>query len=286
MVKKFVKRRGGRRGRKRGARRKGGDGGGYYKSANRRGQVMVNRTPARQHNVVAPHYFTRLESGFTGNIPAGQGPNIQWSFAANQLHEPFNKPVSSANIFTTGPAATPPAPAGVLVPATKTLAQLDPAGCANLSYLYSYARVYACKVDITLSPMSINDATLMVVSPMIDTAAEDAEDNPPFDTQTQMSEPYAKAITCTCNNNIKQNRISIYMDSATILGLTKRQYNDNPNTASVFGGNLSTSVLWGYLVSLELLSGNVNAAAIGVEVRTTYWCEFFNPNQMYDTVAS
>lgn len=227
---------------------------------------MVNRTPARLHNVIAPHYYTRLEAGFAGNRPAAAAAQSYFDIDMS-AYLPFDP--SIGKLWTDAA----PGPAGVLVPATLALNALEPVGAAALAALYKSYRVYAAKLDITYSPTAGADATMMVVQPYSTFVG-----GPSTDAQAAMSQPYSKAITCTGNNNVRQNRISSYMDVATMLGFTRQQYKDA--TTSI--GNYDASnpgIGAAFRVYLDTLSGAALSAIAVVEVRLTLWVESLYPLQ-------
>lgn len=267
--------------------RKGGKKRGHRKSfapsANKRGEMMVNRTSARLHNVVASHYLTRLEYGFTGSLTLGAGVQSYFNVWANGLTFPgdhlFNvgDPVTNFLDFSSGGAG------GTLYPATEILTALNPVGYTALGNLYNKYRVMASKIDVTVSPNTTDMLLTLLPLSGYNLAVAGV---PGADIQRAQSCPYAKAITCSPNNNIKQNRLSMYMDNPTIVGYTKRQYMDDPQTSAVVdvsnppgtalpeaSGSYS-QVLWQVNYSPFTAGATVSA---NIEVRVTYTCEFFDP---------
>lgn len=256
-------RRRGRRLRRRiGRRRRGRK---FYKSTGRKAEVMVNRMPARYHTLVAPHYLTRLEAGYSGNIPAAKGPALNWDVWGTP-YLPFDQ----GHVFTAA------SPGGVLVPATVALAALNAVGFTAMGNLYSEFRVFAAKLDVTVTPTAGADVSLLCVMPY-----GEAEVTTITDIQLAMSQPYAKCITVTGNNNVRQNRISLYIDAPTLYGYTKQQFMDSSDTIGNTAGNVSGAAnpnkSIAFRIFQECLSGNALTAFESVEVRLTMWAEFLGP---------
>lgn len=225
--------------------------------------VMVNRTSARMHNFVAPHFLTKLECGFTGTSAGLAGGITYFSVRANGLHFPMDDGAGAAPSFLNAATAN-----GTAFPATLALGALEPAGYTQLSVIYAQYRVYASKIQITVQPTgAVSAIEYLCVYPSDTDATVIATDF-----QRAMSQPYSKCITCTAQNNVKQNTIQMYLDNPTILGLTRQQYNDLGATASVTNANPNSDTHWNIVVSN---TGAVQAAYT-VEVRVTYWVEFFD----------
>lgn len=260
-----------RRGKRRGGR--------FYRQADRKGELMVNRTPARLHNAVAPRYKTRLEGGYTGILTNANSPATAfWTHSGNGLHLPFNGP---SGVSYTGQAFTAAGGAhGTLVPATLALNALDPVGHQLISQLYGSYKVYASRIDVTVTPSAGADTLLLVVAPV---AAEG--DIASFETQYLMSAPYAKAITCTGNNNIQKNRISLYMDSSTALGQNRAQFQAQLATACNAAPFVNPNQ-WNWVIAYQMLSGNVPSSNVFVEVRQTFYVEYENVQEnLLDTAT-
>lgn len=273
--------------RRRGRRRVGGKRrrGRFYKSAVGKGEVMVNRTKARLHNVVAPHYLTKLEYGFTGSQTLAAGVQGYFNIWLNCLTFPGDPAGSAVGL---GVDYTNAAFGGTLYPATHALAALEPVGYTQLSVLYERFRVFASKIQVTCQPVGAVDA-MMCVLPV--NGASLTVPEPGNDIQRAQSAPYAKFITCSSNNNIRQNTISMYMDAPTMLGLTKQQYKDDPNTGHDYdkwpGTNTGNAIIDDYPGAYWQV--NVSPFAAGAvlsnnfEVRVTYWVECFEPVVPTDT---
>lgn len=236
----------------------------FYGSKDRKGEVMINKTPAKLHNVIAPHYFTRLEAGFSGNRPAAAGAAAYFDVDMTP-YLPFDPSVGK--LFTDAS----PGPAGVLVPATLALNALEPVGTAALSALYKSYRCYAARLDVTYTPTAGADGSMLIVVPFSSGSGGEVTD-----AQIAMSLPYSKAITCTGNNNVKQNRISMYMDLPTLLGLTRTQYNDLSTSIGNFQSS-NPGVYGQFRVFMNTLSGNALTAIAIVEVRVCLWIEAIYP---------
>lgn len=223
--------------------------------------VMVNRTAARLHTVVSPHYLTKLEYGFTGHQALAANTNGYFSIWMNGLHFPGSINGGGAGDFTNGTNG------GTLYPAALAMAALNPIGFSQLAVLYARYRVLGSKIQITCTPDTSDQ--LLIVGP--DT---DRSDVIATDTQRALAQPYHKSIQCTQTNNVKQNTIQLYMDCPTVAGLTKQQYYDNPNVGSLVATNPSDVIYWNiYQSSFTAAIAQAN----NYVVKVTYWCEFYEP---------
>lgn len=245
----------------------------FYKSADRKGELMINKTPARLHNCIAPRFKTRLEAGFSGILTNANSPATAFfTISGNGVHLPFNGP--SGNGYT-GKAFTSAGggPQGTLVPATVALNALGAVGHNLLSNLYSQYRVYASSLQVTFTPSAGADGALLVICPV-----PGSGDISGFETQYLMSAPYSKAITCTGNNNVKQNRISHYMDSATALGMTRAQFQASlPTLTNADSAGTNNVNQWNWVVAYQMLSGSAPSSNVFVEVRMTFYVEYEAP---------
>lgn len=270
MVKRVMRKRRGnksRRGRKRGH-------GKFYKSKVGKGEVMVNRTPARLHTVIAPHYLTKVDFGFTGQVSLTTPSEGYFSVFGNNVMYPGNCDTTGTgiNLFTSATAG------GTVFPATLALNHLNSIGMAQLGVLYEKYICLASKISVTFSPDNSSDANnaLLVVYPSVDVSGTIAND-----TQRAMMQPYAKEKQTSTNNNVKQNTISIYMDSPTVLGLTKQQYYDNPSvqySTQVSGGSTpsGSSYYWYWNINYSPYATGMSLQG-AVDVKVTYWLDLFEP---------
>jgi len=274
-----------RRGKKIVKRRKGKRGGG--KIAKR--DVMVNKMPKRLHTAIAPHYFTTLEYGFTGNQTLGAGVQGYFNVWANGLFHPGDNLQQVGTAVANYNQFSSVAYGGTLYPATLALNALNPAGETQLSVLYSRYRVHMSRIQVTCQPLGAGVDTMCAVTPINGDSL--AIPLPGNDIQRAQSEAYTKFITCSAGNNIKQNTISLKCRPFEITGQTKQQYRDDPNTsgqtstsnpgapASAASGNYS-GVFWQVNTSPFSVAG---VQSNNFEIRVTYYVEFYEPVAMLDT---
>lgn len=286
MVKRVMRKRRGkkpRRGRKRGR-------------AMVKKEVMVNKMPRRLHTVIAPHYFTTLEYGFTGSATLAAGAQGYFNVWANGLFTPGNNlggaTAGGGQATVNFVLFTGAGFGGTLYPATLALNALNPVGETQLSVLYGKYRVHSSKISVTCTPVSGSPDCLLSVLPIDGNSLEAGL--PGNDIQRAQSQPFAKAIQVSPNNNLKQNTVQNKCQSHTILGLTKAQYKDDPLTAgltsatnpsgfptSIGGNNASPDgVFWQVNVSpMRAADTPLNL----YEIRVIYFAEFFEPVAMLDT---
>lgn len=219
--------------------------------------VMVNRTAARLHTAVAPHFLTKLEYGFSGHHTLVAGTNGFFEIEMNGLLEPGD----NVNLFTAATAG------GTVYPAAHALNALNPVGFSQLAVLYSSYRVLASKIIITYTPDTAD--MMLVVGPDTNNSATIGAD-----TQRALAQPYHKAIQCTQTNNVKQNTISLYMDCPTTAGLTKQQYYDSDRVSALVNATPANLLNWNiYYASYAAAT----ASAGSWQIRVIYWVDFFEP---------
>jgi len=151
----------------------------FFKSADRKGHTMINRTPARQQNVIAPVFYTRVNSDVLGVVQntmviptTNPGVNaISFSVSGNVLPFPWNKGNGSSSVQGSYDDMLPVATAGNLILANSldTSYALQPMGYTNvLKAMYNQFRVLAAKLRITIVP-SVQFSTTLYDEPLYST---------------------------------------------------------------------------------------------------------------------
>jgi len=226
-------------------------------------ETMINRMPRSSHTVIAPHFYTTLESSFYGGIHGNTGTTDvgQFAIGTNIASLPFN----SAAAFTGMNMS-------FLSPGTNALNALNPVGFTRLSTLYKSYRVYKYWVQVIATPASDNDAVGLSMVPCNGDALNNVIG---LSQQEIMSLPYSKSILCTKSNIVKGNRVFSSMMPRTLLGLTKLQYKDELSSAGQIGSDpdLYTSVV----VTYNTIDGATLSADLYFEVKLRLWLEFFDP---------
>jgi len=267
--------------RKRIRKGKGAVSGRRFKRGVNKGLLMVNRTPSKMHEVVAPKFRTHLEYGFTGyqaTTAAGLGAGpTNFSVLMNGLTFPgsvVNSTFTDAAHFQ-----------GTLFPATLALTALNPLGHAQLSVLYQSYRVLSSKFQITYTPYSFQAAT---ASGLVDIVVAPMNDAIPVDMQKALSLPWSKYKQVSFTNNLKNNTLTLYHKCHEILGRTKNQYYTDVGTFAAVSVNPTGADLLQWNV-LCLPSGSVSqtggtGASIAptyyggnIDVKVTYEVEYFDP---------
>jgi len=247
---------------------------GFYKSSeNAKATTMVNRSPAKLHLPIASRYLTKLTCGFTGYTPTGAS-SASGNFgvmALGSLDPPFADASYISNPFTSMNGST-------LSPATLALSALKPVGSTALSTLYSKIRIFSSKLTITCTPSAGADTLTLVVCPEASNSGTGYTN--PVDVQNAMALPFSKAITCTGNNNIKQNTIFSYNSNNTLLGQTRKQFLDDGNNYQIFSNNIppdAVSNVAKYNISYCTQGGSDLTAKLFWEVKIDYWVELSDP---------
>jgi len=221
-------------------------------------KVMINKMPKRVHNVVSPMFFTTLQAQCQVRIPTGGGAVGNFSVWASQLFEPFNTP-QPLSALATNLGAIP-------------LDNVLPAGLTALSYVYMSYRVHKCTMRITVTPRASADQLLLILLP------QDASGIPVADAQQALSQPYSKTITCTGNNNIKQNTLTFAIKNRDYYGKTKVGYRSENDYACIGGLTGAPTINLLYSIWYQTYSGAVTANELAINVVLTYSVELFEPN--------
>lgn len=228
-----------------------------------KGLIMINRTPAKLHNAVAPHFYTRLETGCTATTVVAGAPGTNIFSVKSSPYEPFNSGAPISSMTSTS-----------LVPATLAVNALFPVGYHNIcsaSAPYGHYKCYASKFHLTCSPQALADVVWLCVFPNNGQSAI-------TDFQQAQSQPYAKVICCQANNSQKENTISMYMDHATVWGITKAQL--KADTLPAYNADQRYTMFWNVIYQL---SNNTQSAPIAWQIKEELYVEFAQPNLMADT---
>lgn len=234
----------------------------FYRVKDSKGLTMVNRTPASMHNVVAPHFYTRLETGVCATTVVAGAPGTNIFSVQSTPYLPFNTGIPISSMTSTS-----------LVPATLAVNALFPVGyhlLCNSSAPYGHYKCYASKFHITVSPQALADVLWLCVFP------SSGQSNI-TDFQLAQSQPYAKVICCQANNDQKQNTISMYMDHATINGITKAQL--KADKLAAYNQDQNYTQYWNVIYQL---SNNAQSAPIAWQIKQELYVEFAQVNLMSD----
>lgn len=206
-------------------------------------------------------YRTTLEGTLVAkfNITAVSGLCI-YAIKANDLHLPWSL------AFTGGTLTLPSA--GAL-----TLANMAPAGYGNFmgtnqTGFYDLSRVLASRIHVTCVPSNVADCMSVVVVPVLTQLA-----SKPAGIQAAGSMPYSKGpILCTGNNNIKQNRISNYISTAQIYGLSPRAILDENDYSALANTDVPETYQW--YVMFQTASGVATVADVYLEFKMKWYVQF------------
>jgi len=221
-------------------------------------KVMVNKMPKRVHCVLSPIFFTTMQAQCQAVLPIGSLATDTFSVYASKIYQPFNSPTPLSAVAT-----------GL---GSVALNSLVPAGFVAMSNIYMSYRVHKCTMRITATPRASADQLLLCIYP------QDEDTGAVASAQQALSAPYSKTITCTGNNNIKQNTMSIGVKNREYFGRTKQSYRSENDYAVIEGLNGSPLINMVYHVWYQTYSNAVTTAEIALNVVLTYSIEFFEPN--------
>lgn len=231
----------------------------YKKRVYRRNaRVMINTMPRRVHNIVAPIFFTTMQLQAQARLEIGSGPAGRFSINCSKLLNPF---------ATDDPLTTIATQLGAI-----DIDTISPTGLQALAALYDSYKVHKCTMRITFTPATTVDPLLLIALP------QDGEMAFTSTAQTAQAQVYAKTITCTGTNNIKQNTLHMGIKQRTYFGKTKQAYRAENDYAGM-DGILSTipNIEMYYFIYYSLYSGVVSVGPISINIVLTYNVEFFQP---------
>lgn len=207
-------------------------------------------------------YRTTLEGTVIGNlaISAVNGFMI-YGIKANDLHIPFSLALSGGSITLAAAAS------GL------TLATLAPAGYGdfmrtNQGGLYDLSRVLASRIHVTVVPTVATDTISMCIVPVLAQLAAK-----PNNIIAGGSMPYSKGpIICTGNNNIKQNRLSNYISTAQIYGLSPRAILDENDYSAL--ANVDSPENYQWYVMFQTNSAAATTNPVYIEIKMKWYVQF------------
>lgn len=230
-----------------------------------------NPAPKLLHQPIAPKFFTTFETGITGKLAVGSLAT-NWFTVSCSPYNSFNTTGQVFDIAVLGGGF-----GGTLVPSTQSCATLDAVAYTDLAIgLYQNIRVWTAELTVTMTPTASADISTLVVVPIPEIGLRVAE----YDTQYLMAQPRAKAITCTGNNNIKQNTIISKVYMPTLIGYNKRQFMDAAPSV-VAAQSVIENVAPAYLIAYQTYSNAVTTGVIAFEVKVRYTVELLIPISEY-----
>lgn len=218
---------------------------------------LVNTLPKSIHQVLPQSYTTKMINNWTGFSAAANGnfPNIQFSVYGNTLYQPFNTGVTlTGQGFTSSTGYT-------------ILSQYT--GYTTLALIYKNIRVRSTKIIIYLDTNS-SDVVGCAVAPCANTPSA-------INYNSISSLPYAKGIITNNNDTRRECKFSAYANSATVLGLSKNQFEAlDPVTAQTATPVTDQSWVWyGALSMLNAASGS-NAGAMTINITLESEVEWYD----------
>jgi hypothetical protein len=215
--------------------------------------TMVNRSSLRDHTIVADKYLTKLSAMYTGKLTAGT--NGIFTVYGNSIYEPFN----TANLVS-----------GIMSGTQGSSVTATPMGYTAIAGLYSSYRVKASRIKISVNPTALTDTCNIIVIPV----PQNFNVTNSYEIYNQR---YARWKTCSSSNNIKENTIIHYMTSSQVLGLTKRQYDDQLSVAT--GAAPPALLDWYWEVIYEAGTSVAPASPVIFSIEIDMYVEWSDPTQ-------
>lgn len=155
-----------------------------------------------------------------------------------------------------------------------TNATLQPSGLKNILYSaatqtgpYTRCRVLATKLKVTVSPIITGDQMSLAIGVMLNGGGFGS-------LLTAADSPLsAGPITCTGNNNIKQNQLSIYRHTAQVFGLNRKHVYEDDSYS--FAPGTAPTNRWDYQVWLNTNDNTTNANVVGLLMRMYFYVELY-----------
>nr|WAE42917.1 MAG: capsid protein [Cressdnaviricota sp.] len=226
--------------------------------------TLVNRARPSNKLVFPERYITKMQQSYSiyigagaitsSGLPAG-GANSAFSASfttyINSIYQPFltSTPITGVGTGLPGFANTQ-----------------SPTSYSAMSGLYQYYKVHWGSIRLRVQPQNISDTIFATLVPI---GNEGVVTGSALNVFQMANQPYSKSLMCIpgVRNTIK-GKMSCYK----ILGLTKRQYLDQPQTSLTSKGGLPTLAIWD--IQLAMSDGAINAGAITVEVDLMFGVEF------------
>nr|WAE42909.1 MAG: capsid protein [Cressdnaviricota sp.] len=244
----------------------------------KRSQSMT--IPRRNINLFPSRYFTKLKQTITGFIPPMTGTEGFFIVDGNSFSLPFQSIIGGYGLIDIGGTAS----LITLSNSSSSSNQLN--GYTRITSIYQSFRVHASKLSIKCQPASVSDTIELYIVPVSYSVLVDATGpyQPNLSVPQQVplvdliAQNYVKHRMITSGSaNQKAYTVSCFSKAHNILGLTKRQYNDQlPPTGSA--GNLPTNLQTFYYVQYNLLENSApNTANIVFEIDYESYVECTQP---------
>ena len=238
-----------------------------YRKRNYGKRLTLIKNPISRitHQPFPPRYRTCLSSCITGYFPSGASTYVAGVNASNPAF-----PWDLGGLSLTLPNIQGTANNATLIQ------------CAGFNQLcnpdkgpYICYRVYAASTRITIYPQSAADAIHMSMAALdYDSISTLPHNNPSYIGQIAFGKG---PIICTGNNNIKMNTLKLYHRNYTVLGVSKRKFEDD----NIY--NVSEASDWPapdqqvvHYISLQNVGGTNLTNNLAYEVKTKYYIEFYN----------
>jgi len=216
--------------------------------------TTVVKSSLRDHKIIDDRAKTVVSASSTANFPVVTQFE-QITVYGNSLFHPFS---------TSNPMI------GTLTATNSSTINNPPIGYTAYSTLYSQYRVRGSRIKVTVQPQLSTDSILLVVFPVPQLFSGGTA--PPFETQNQR---YARYKICSSSNNVKENTIIHYMNSAEVLGFTHQQYNDYP--ATLVTSAPTANLDWYWQIAMYTVSGVNTSNIVPVTVELALYTEFQDP---------
>nr|WAE42380.1 MAG: capsid protein [Cressdnaviricota sp.] len=244
----------------------------------KRSQAMS--IPRRNINLFPSRFFTKLKQTITGYIPPMSGTEGFFIVDANSFTQPFSSNVLGIGAINVGGTAS------LITLSNSSNASNQLNGYTRITSMYQSFRVHASKISIKCQPASVSDTLELYICPVSYTVLQDSAGpyypNLSIPQQVPLidliAQNYVKHRMITSGSaNQKAYTISCFSKAHNILGLTKRQYNDQiPPIGSA--GELPTALQTFYYVQYNLLENAApNTANIVFEIDYESYVECTQP---------
>jgi len=271
-----------------------------FKKGKKTSNVMVNKTPAKAHTVIAPIYMTKISSLAQGTLTLSSGasptgyPNITFAVGHNTVANPWLVGALSAMPPSSG-FIDSPLVGGTIYTATYTpnsnvvtaQSNVQPMGfVVPLLNMYRQFRVLGSKIRVTIVPVASGSeagqetgglsGTLIVYPQRMNGSVAGAPGTgfiASTDPIESMNIPYAKWKAFQFGDDIKNNTIESYIGSAQLLGMTKKEYKIRSDVIQQFY-NTTNDVSTGLKVSPTVETGISNERTN----QGTLWTIMINPS--------
>lgn len=265
--------------------------------------VMVNKTPAKAHTVIAPIYMTKISTLAQGTLTLNSSadaagyPNITFAVGHNTVANPWllgalhSFPPSAG--FIDSPIVGGSSYTVTYTPNSNVItaqSNVQPMGfVVPLLNMYRQFRVLGSKIRVTVVPAASGSEAgqetaglsgTLIVYPQRTNGSVSLSNGlflASTDPIESMNIPYAKWKAFQFGDDIKNNTIESYISSSQLLGMSKKEYKIRSDVIQQFA-NTTNDVATGLQLSPTATTTSMTSVLPSSTLQGTLWTIMINPS--------